>query len=83
VAHSCLLEGVGTTYKAPPVLVMVVVNGTGQGKGSFPGCHYLVEGLSSLISIYGILHIVIKWFLIRWCLSLRSITILFRRVPQA
>jgi hypothetical protein len=46
------------TCKAPPGLVMVVVGGACQGKGSFPGCRYLMEGLSSLIPIYGILHIV-------------------------
>jgi hypothetical protein len=38
---------------------MVVVGGAGRGKGSFMGCHYLMEGLPSLIPVYGILHIVI------------------------
>jgi hypothetical protein len=47
----------GPTCKVPPGLVVVVVGGTGRGKGSFPGRCYLMEGLSSLIHIYGILHI--------------------------
>jgi hypothetical protein len=49
---------VGPTYKASLGLVVVVVGGACQGKGSFRGRRYLMEALSSLIPIYGILHIV-------------------------
>jgi hypothetical protein len=41
-----------------PDLIVVVVGGASKGKGSFPGHRYLMEGLSSLIPFYGILHIV-------------------------
>jgi hypothetical protein len=37
---------------------MVVVGDACRGKESFLGRHYLMEGLSSLIPVYEILHIV-------------------------
>jgi hypothetical protein len=39
-------------------LVAVMVSGIYWGKGSFLGRRYLMEGLSSLVPAYGILHIV-------------------------
>jgi hypothetical protein len=39
-------------------LPIVVFGGACRGKGSFPGHRYLIEGLSSLIPVHGILHIV-------------------------
>jgi hypothetical protein len=36
----------------------VVFIGGSQGKGMFPGCHYLMEDLSPLVLVYGILLIV-------------------------
>jgi hypothetical protein len=52
------MEGARPTYKVPPSPFVVVFGGAGQGKGSFSGCRYPMEGLSCLIPVYGILHIV-------------------------
>jgi hypothetical protein len=39
-------------------LVVVMVGDVCWEKGSFLGSHYLVEDLSYVVSVYGILHIV-------------------------
>jgi hypothetical protein len=57
-AHSCLLRGHGILVRHHPVFVVVIVGDVCRGKGSFPGCHYLIEDLSSSVPIYGILHII-------------------------
>jgi hypothetical protein len=47
----------------------MIVGGVCRRKGSFPGCRYLMEDLSSLVPVYGILHIVngfYKAVLIPW-----------------
>jgi hypothetical protein len=46
------------TCKGPFGFVTVIVGCVCRGKGSFPGCCYLMEDLSSLLPVYGILHIV-------------------------
>jgi ABC-type thiamin/hydroxymethylpyrimidine transport system permease subunit len=42
----------------PSGLVALMIGGICRGKGSFLGCHYLMEGLISLVPAYEILHIV-------------------------
>jgi hypothetical protein len=57
-AHNRLLRGTRPTCKTSFSLVVVMVDGVYRGKGSFPGRHYLMEDLSSLVPTYGMLHIV-------------------------
>jgi hypothetical protein len=51
-------EGTGPTYKTSSGLVVVMVGVVHQGEGSVPRHCYLMEGLSSFVPTYGILHIL-------------------------
>jgi hypothetical protein len=67
-------RGAGPTYKASPSLIVVVVDDAWWGKGSFPEHRCLMEGLSYLIPVYGILQIVNSFLpssayllVVSWC----------------
>jgi hypothetical protein len=46
----------GLACEAPSGLVAVVVGDVCRGKGSFPGCCYWLEDLSSSVHAHGISH---------------------------
>jgi hypothetical protein len=58
----------------------MIVGSACQGKGSFPVRRYLMEGLSSLIPVYRILHIL-NYFLPGGALSPGGVMMLFSRAP--
>jgi hypothetical protein len=54
--HIATYRGAGLACEVSSSLVAVVVGDVCRGKGSFSGCCYRLDVLSSLVPVHGILH---------------------------